>query len=76
MITEAERFDTSQPQLCNCMRWKGMFVVAEPDPNLPSSRSGHFWCVYTATIFGPDGKLVEPRSCSSPDRVCWGKGHV
>jgi hypothetical protein len=76
MITEDEQFDTSNPDLCNCMRWKGMFVGVGHDPNVPMSRDGHFWCVFTATIFGPDGKLVGPIACSSSDRACYGKGRV
>jgi hypothetical protein len=76
MITEAERFNTSHPQLCNSMRWKGMFVGVEHDPNVPFSRDCHFWCAFTATIFGPDGKLVGPEACSAADRPCHGKGKL
>ena len=76
MITEAERFDTTNPELCKCVRWKGMFIGVEHDPNVPMSRDCHFWCAFTATIFGPDGKLVDPRSCSSADRACYGTGKV
>ena len=76
MISEAERFDAKNPKLCECMRSKGMYVGVDHDPNVPPARDAHFWCVYTATIFGPDGKLVEPIECSSADRACYGKGHV
>jgi len=72
MITEAERFSTDRPDLCNCLCWKGMFISAEPDPEVPPSTDGLFWCVFTQTCIGPDGELAEPGSCSSPDRKCYG----
>ena len=76
MINEAERFNINHPGLCECLRWKGMFIGVPHDPSVPPSNDGHFWCVYTQTCIGPDGNLAEPGDCSSEDRACYGKGHV
>ena len=76
MRTEAERFDTSHPELCHCLRWKGMFISAERDPTVQPSNDGLFWCLYTQNCLGPDGELAEPGNCSSSDRECHGKGYV
>ena len=76
MRTEAERFNTNHPELCHCLRWKGMFISAEHDPTVQPSNDGLFWCLYTQNCLGPDGELAEPGSCSSPERDCHGKGYV
>ncbi|MGH9822133.1 MAG: hypothetical protein ACREDR_02580 [Blastocatellia bacterium] len=76
MRTEAERFNVDHPDLCHCLRWKGMLVGVERDPTVPHSDEGLYWCVYTQTCIGPDGKLAEPGECSSSVRACHGKGHV
>jgi hypothetical protein len=76
MIDEAERYNINHPNLCQCLRWKGMFIGVPHDPSVPPSTDGRFWCVYTQTCLGPDGQLAEPRDCSSEDRACYGKGHV
>jgi hypothetical protein len=76
MISEAERFDIHHPALCDCLRWKGMFIGVPHDPSVPASNDGAFWCVFTQTCVGPDGKLAEPGSCSSPSRTCHGVGRV
>ena len=47
-----------------------MFIDAEPDHTVPSSRSGHFWCVHTQTVIGPDGKIVKDEECRA-DRMCF-----
>ncbi|HLG15771.1 MAG TPA: hypothetical protein VJH03_14890 [Blastocatellia bacterium] len=76
MITEAERFDVNRPDLCQCLRWKGMFYEVEHDPTVPRSNDGLFWCMYTQNCIGPDGQLAEPGTCSSTERACWGTGRV
>ena len=76
MITEAERFETNRPDLCHCLRWKGYFIHVEPDPTVPPSNEGLFWCLYTQSCIGPDGGLAEPGLCSAPGRACYGKGRV
>ena len=52
------------------LRWKGLFIDAEPDPTLPRSNDGLFWCMHTQTCIGPDGKLAEPGNCHHSDRKC------
>jgi len=76
MRTEAERFDTDHPELCHCLRWKGMFISSEKDPTVPPTNDGLFWCLYTQNCLGPDGQLAEPGNCSSSERACHGKGYV
>ena len=55
---------------CRFLRSKEMFIQVEPDPTVPSGRSGHFWCVHTQTVIGPDGKIVSDSDCHS-DRMCF-----
>ena len=68
------RFDTTHPDLCSALRWKGQFIVAEPDPNVPPATDGLFWCVYTQTCIGPDGELAEPGNCCKASRQCHSTG--
>lgn len=54
---------------CCCqLRWKGMFIDAEPDPSIPNTRDGFFWCSLTMTCLGPDGRVADEESC------CHGRG--
>lgn len=55
---------------CRCLRSKEMFIHVEPDPMLPSSSSGIFWCIHTHNCLGPDGQVAEPASCI-PGRGCY-----
>jgi hypothetical protein len=75
MMTEEERYDTDRDDLCNCLRWKSLFVGGEPDPTVQSGRSFQFWCLYTQTVIGPDGNLVEPMACLA-GRACFGTGRA
>ncbi len=68
------RFDTSHPNLCPALRWKGQFITAEHDETVPHSNEGLFWCMYTHTCIGPDGVLAEPGNCCSSDRGCHSTG--
>jgi hypothetical protein len=74
MRTDCDRFDTTHPDLCPALRWKGQFLTAEPDPIGQASSDGLFWCVHTQTCIGPDGKLAEPGKCHSRRRPCHGTG--
>jgi len=76
IVNEAERFNIDHPELCECLRWKGMFIGVSHDASAQQSSDGHFWCVYTQTCIGPDGHLAEPGTCSSGERGCYGKGYV
>ncbi len=55
---------------CRFLRSKEMFIDAEPDKTIPRSHSGHFWCVHTQTIIGPDGKVVGEGACTAA-RMCF-----
>ena len=69
-----DRFNTNLPNLCPALRWKGQFVLSEPDPTVPRSNDGLFWCLHTQTCIGPDGELAEPGNCASNNRTCHGTG--
>ena len=74
MIRKRDRFNTNDPNLCSALRWKGQFILSEPDPSVPASNDGLFWCMHTQTCIGPDGELAEPGNCSSESRGCHGTG--
>lgn len=74
MMSEADRFNIHNPNLCSSLRWKGQFILAERDPTVPASNDGLFWCIHTQTCIGPDGRVAEPGKCSSPFRTCHGSG--
>ena len=76
MINEAEQFNVNHPELCPMLRWKQMFYDAPRDPEVPRSNDAHFWCVYTQSCLGPDGKLAVPGECTSSNRRCYGTGKV
>ncbi len=76
MISEAERYDTSHPDLCHCLRWKGQFIDVAWDPTVPACNDGIYWCMFTQTCIGPDGQVAEPYACSNGTRACHGKGRV
>jgi hypothetical protein len=51
-------------QTCCCyLRWKGMFIDVEPDPSIPNTRDGFFWCSHTMNCLGPDGRVADEESC-------------
>jgi hypothetical protein len=62
------------PNLCPALRWKGQFVLSEPDPSAQTGTDHNFWCMYTQTCVGPDGMNAEPALCASPIRACHGTG--
>jgi len=74
MKSDMERFNTTHPDLCSALRWKGQFILSEHDSSVPSSNEGLFWCVHTQTCIGPDGRLAEPGKCTSTRRKCHGTG--
>jgi len=58
------------PESCRRLRWKGMFVDAEPDPTVPSPGDGFCWCSLTAGLLGPDGRPAERDACDGR-RSCY-----
>jgi hypothetical protein len=71
-MPDHERFDTSHPDLCSSLRWKGQFISVEHDPSVPPTNDGLFWCMHTQTCIGPDGQLAEPGNCKHSGRSCHG----
>jgi hypothetical protein len=69
-MPDADRFDVSAETLCSALRWKGQFILAEPDPTVPPCNDGIFWCMHTQTCIGPDGELAEPSTCTTTARKC------
>jgi hypothetical protein len=65
------RFDKTQPNLCPCLRWKGMYIWAEEDPTVVPAGDTAFWCSHTQNSLGLDGELAEPGNCHSPGRECY-----
>jgi hypothetical protein len=71
--------DLTSPKLtrgvhCLNLRHKGMYVTSVPDPD--ASRffdevdTAAYWCVETASGFGPDGEPVRPDCCSGERDCC------
>jgi len=55
----------SRRRTCRCLRWKGMYIDAEPDPLVPNTSDGLYWCVHTMTCLGPDGKVADRGTCGA-----------
>ncbi len=55
---------------CRCLRSKEMFIDVEPDPTVPHTGSGIFWCMHTQNCLGPDGQAAGPELCD-PARACY-----
>jgi hypothetical protein len=46
-----------------------MYIDAEPDPTIPNTRDGMFWCSRTMTCLGPDSRVADEESCCA-GRTC------
>jgi hypothetical protein len=55
---------------CGNIRWKGMFIDAEPDLTAQQSHDRIYWCVFTQNVMGPDGQVVAEDTCT-PSRSCY-----
>jgi hypothetical protein len=73
-MSAPDRFNVEHANLCTALRWKGQFILSDPDPTVQPSNEGLFWCMHTQNCIGPDGKVAEPGNCSSPWRQCHGTG--
>lgn len=56
--------------LCRNLRTKGMYVAGSMDEAGSTATGGHCWCNETQNVYGPDGRLVERKTCSQ-DRICY-----
>ncbi len=48
---------------CANLRWKGMFINAEWDPDVPHGNDRIFWCQKTHKCLGQDGQIVDEYEC-------------
>jgi len=55
---------------CSRLRWKGMFVDVEPDPSIPNTGDGFYWCSLTMTCLGPDRRVCDDGRCDE-GRPCF-----
>jgi hypothetical protein len=59
---------------CSHLRHKGMYVMAEPDPDeakyFDRYDAAAYWCACTQTSFGPDGHPVQPAMCCTGRECC------
>lgn len=61
------------PPICCHLRSKGMYIHGTTDPvdtGMPGTGDGHFWCLKTMHLFGPDNELVNREVCM-PGRNCY-----
>jgi hypothetical protein len=49
--------------MCKRLRSKGMFIEAEPDPTVPNTSDGFYWCTHTMNCLGPDGTVAGKDKC-------------
>jgi hypothetical protein len=52
-------------EICRRLRSKGMFIDAEPDPKIPGTSDGFYWCTHTMNCLGPDGKVATKDQCKA-----------
>lgn len=50
-------------RLCRRLRWKGQFIDAPADPDLPSMSDGFVWCTHSMNCLGPDGAVADRETC-------------
>ncbi|MCC6588279.1 MAG: hypothetical protein IT168_16420 [Bryobacterales bacterium] len=53
---------------CSNLLWKGIFIEAGWDPNMPHSGDRLFWCHQTQNCLGPDGRAVDDYECNETRR--------
>lgn len=57
-------------EMCKRLRSKGMYIQSEPDPTVPSTSDGFYWCTHTMNCLGPDGSVASRDKCR-PGRGCF-----
>ena len=55
---------------CANLRWKSLFLDAEPDPTVPCVEEPICWCVRTQNCLGPDGQVADQSACNT-NRSCY-----
>ena len=61
---------TVKLHLCRKLRTKAMFIDADPDPDVPDTADGMFWCTHTRNCLGPDGQVASEMECQE-GRACF-----
>lgn len=60
----------SSREICKHLRSKGMFINSEPDPTVPNTSDGFYWCIHSMTCLGPDGEVADDQRCRA-GRKCF-----
>jgi len=55
---------------CVYLRWKGLYIDAQFDPENHFSNDSALTCLQTCKCVGPDGAVVDEFECS-PARACY-----
>ena len=55
---------------CTHLRWKGLYIDAQYDPEHHFSNDSALTCLQTFKCVGPDGAVVDEFECS-PARACY-----
>jgi hypothetical protein len=55
---------------CAHLRWKGLYIDAQFDPEHHFSNDSALTCLQTFKCVGPDGSVVDEFECS-PARSCY-----
>lgn len=61
------------PLHCAHLRHKGMYVMAEEDPDAAAAgayEATSYWCAKTQKAFGPDGDIVGRDACQHGRGCC------
>ena len=69
-MSTANHSDHSDERRCWRLRWKGLLIDVEPDPDMPVSEDGGCWCTHTMNCLGPDGQVATREKCL-PERNCF-----
>ncbi len=66
----SERIRPIDPDRCEFIRWKGMFIESIEDVNSTYSPDRVYWCQKTQICLGPDGQGVDEYECNET-RGCY-----
>jgi hypothetical protein len=72
-MSDLNIIDKSTVPICCHLRSKGMYIHGTTDvvdTGMPGTGDGHFWCLKTMHLFGPDNEVVNRQECK-PGRHCY-----
>ncbi len=67
---ERTKYRKASLNRCAYLRWKGLYMDLQHDPENDYSNDSAMWCQQTDKCVGPDGKIVDEFECS-PFRTCY-----